>query len=53
MPEVLFTALVHTLGLDPLMYSHFLHPLPFRVRCLPFGAASDYGDSVPTDTVGL
>ena len=52
-PEVLFTALVQTLGLDPLMYTLWLHPLPFRVRSLPFGAASDDSDSVPTDTIGL
>ena len=50
---MLFTALVQSLGLDPHMYSHRLHPLPFRVRCLPFGTASDDGDSVPTDTEGI
>ena len=38
---MLFTALVQSLGLDPLTYTHRLHPLPFRVRCLPFGTASD------------
>ena len=31
-PEVLFAALVQTLGLDPLLYTLWLHPLPFRVR---------------------
>ena len=30
-PEVPFTALTQTLGLDPLLYTHWLHPLLFRV----------------------
>ena len=32
-PEVLFTALVQLLGLDPLPFARWLHPPPYRGAC--------------------